>query len=51
MRKAIGPDGILVDVWKCLDEMVVVFLNRLFSEIQESETTPEESEQGCSTKL
>jgi len=39
--KAVGPDDIPVEVWKCLGEMGVVFLARLFNEMLESEMMPE----------
>ncbi|KAF7644203.1 hypothetical protein LDENG_00226100 [Lucifuga dentata] len=31
--KAVGPDDIPVEVWKCLGEVAVEFLTRLFNEI------------------
>ena len=40
--KAVGPDDIPVEVWKCIGEMGLVFLTRLFNEIFESEMMPEE---------
>ena len=40
--KAVGPDGIPVDAWKCLGEMAVGLLTRLFNKILESERMPEE---------
>ncbi|RJG15010.1 hypothetical protein D4A39_16735, partial [Alcanivorax profundi] len=40
--KAVGPDDIPVEVWKCLGEMAVEFLTRLFNNILESERMPEE---------
>ncbi|KAF7655893.1 hypothetical protein LDENG_00048720, partial [Lucifuga dentata] len=40
--KAVGPDDIPVEVWKCLGEVAVEFLTRLFNEILESERMPEE---------
>ncbi|XP_016106680.1 uncharacterized protein [Sinocyclocheilus grahami] len=40
--KAVGPDDIPVEVWKCLGEMAVEFLTRLFNEVLESERMPEE---------
>ena len=40
--KAVGPDGIPVEAWKCLGEMAVEFLTRLFNKILESERMPEE---------
>ncbi|KAK3520207.1 hypothetical protein QTP70_019359 [Hemibagrus guttatus] len=40
--KAVGPDDILVEVWKCLGEAAVECLTSLFSRGLESERTPEE---------
>lgn len=40
--KAVGPDEIPVEVWRCLGEMAVKFLTRLFNKILESESMPEE---------
>uniref|UniRef100_A0A096M6T7 Reverse transcriptase domain-containing protein n=1 Tax=Poecilia formosa TaxID=48698 RepID=A0A096M6T7_POEFO len=40
--KAVGPDDIPVEVWKCLGEPAVEVLTRLFDEILESERMPEE---------
>ncbi|TRY54571.1 hypothetical protein DNTS_001573 [Danionella cerebrum] len=40
--KAVGPDDIPVEVWKCLGETAVEFLSRLFNRILESEKMPEE---------
>ncbi|MBN3290172.1 LORF2 protein, partial [Polypterus senegalus] len=40
--KVIGPDDIPVEAWKCLGEMAVEFLTRLFNGILESERMPEE---------
>lgn len=40
--KAVGPDDIPVEVWKCLGEVSVEFLTRLFNQILESERMPEE---------
>ncbi|RJG15641.1 hypothetical protein D4A39_16580, partial [Alcanivorax profundi] len=40
--KAVGPDDIPVEVWKCLGEMAVEFLTRLFNKVLESERMPEE---------
>ncbi|KAG2458644.1 RTBS polymerase, partial [Polypterus senegalus] len=35
--KAVGPDDIPVEAWRCLEEMAVEFLTRLFNGILESE--------------
>ncbi|KAK3543213.1 hypothetical protein QTP70_013685 [Hemibagrus guttatus] len=40
--KAVGPDDIPVEVWKCLGEAAVEFLISLFNRVLESETMPEE---------
>ncbi|KAK3551351.1 hypothetical protein QTP70_015027 [Hemibagrus guttatus] len=40
--KAVGPDDIPVEVWKCLGEAAVEFLAGLFNRILESERMPEE---------
>ena len=40
--KAVGPDDIPVEVWKCLGEVAVEFLTSLFNKILESERMPEE---------
>ncbi|KAK3570181.1 hypothetical protein QTP86_015886 [Hemibagrus guttatus] len=40
--KAVGPDDILVEVWKCLGEAAVEFLASLFNRVLESEKMPEE---------
>ncbi|KAK3508911.1 hypothetical protein QTP70_013722 [Hemibagrus guttatus] len=40
--KAVGPDDIPVEVWKCLGEAAVEFLASLFSRVLESERMPEE---------
>ncbi|KAK3547216.1 hypothetical protein QTP86_017584 [Hemibagrus guttatus] len=40
--KAVGPDGIPVEVCKCLGEAAVEFLTSLFNRVLESERMPEE---------
>ncbi|MCJ8749155.1 hypothetical protein PDJAM_G00173060 [Pangasius djambal] len=40
--KAVGPDDIPVEVWKCLGEAEVEFLTSLFNRVLESEKMPEE---------
>ncbi|KAK3570610.1 hypothetical protein QTP86_023799, partial [Hemibagrus guttatus] len=40
--KAVGPDDIPVEVWKCLGEAAVEFLASLFKRVLESERMPEE---------
>ncbi|KAK3535526.1 hypothetical protein QTP70_016797 [Hemibagrus guttatus] len=40
--KAVGPDDIPVEVWKCLGEAAAEFLTGLFNRVLESERMPEE---------
>ena len=40
--KAVGPDDILVEVWKCLGESALTFLTKLYNRTMESERMPEE---------
>ena len=40
--KAVGPDDIPVEVWKCLGESVLKFLTKLYNRTMESEIMPEE---------
>ncbi|KAK3546377.1 hypothetical protein QTP70_026172, partial [Hemibagrus guttatus] len=40
--KAVGPDDIPVEVWKCLGEAAVEFLTSLFNRVLESERMPVE---------
>ncbi|KAK3558298.1 hypothetical protein QTP86_014684 [Hemibagrus guttatus] len=40
--KAVGPDDIPVEVWKCLGEAAAEFLTSLFNRVLESERMPEE---------
>ncbi|KAK3558371.1 hypothetical protein QTP86_017592, partial [Hemibagrus guttatus] len=40
--KAVGPDDIPVEVWKCVGEAAVEFLASLFNRVLESERMPEE---------
>ncbi|KAK3532456.1 hypothetical protein QTP86_018454, partial [Hemibagrus guttatus] len=40
--KAVGPDDVPVEVWKCLGEAAVEFLTSLFNRVLESERMPEE---------
>ncbi|KAK3531808.1 hypothetical protein QTP70_029724, partial [Hemibagrus guttatus] len=40
--KAVGPDDIPVEGWKCLGEAAVEFLTSLFNRVLESERMPEE---------
>ena len=40
--KAVGPDDIPVDVWKCLCERALPFLTKLYNRTMESQRMPEE---------
>ena len=40
--KAVGPDDIPVEVWKCLGEIALEFLTKLYNRMMESERMPEE---------
>ena len=40
--KAIGPDELPVEVWKCMVEMGIKFLTRLFYRLLVGERIPEE---------
>ena len=40
--KAVGPDDIPVEVWKCLGENALTFLAKLYNRTMESERMPEE---------
>ena len=40
--KAVGPDDIKVEVWKCLGESALKFLTKLYNRTMESERVPEE---------
>ena len=40
--KAVGPDDIPVEAWRCLGDLAVEFLTRLFNKILEGERMPEE---------
>ena len=40
--KAVGPDEIPVEVWKCLGEIVLEFLTKLYNRTMESKRMPEE---------
>ncbi|KAE8278217.1 hypothetical protein D5F01_LYC23707 [Larimichthys crocea] len=45
--KALGPDDIPVEVWKCLGEMAVHVLTGLFNRILDSEKMPRGMEEKC----
>ena len=40
--KAVGPDELPVEVWKCMGEMGIKFLTRLFNRLLIGERMPEE---------
>ena len=40
--KAVGPDELPVEVWKCMGEMGITFLTRLFNRLLMGERMPEE---------
>ena len=40
--KVVGPDDIPVEAWKCLGELAIDFLTRLFNQILEDERMPDE---------
>ena len=39
--KSVGPDGIPIEVWKCLGEEGVIWLTKLFNEILRSKKMPD----------
>ena len=45
--KADGPDKLPVEVWKCMGEMGIKFLTRLFNRLLMGERMPEELEKEC----
>ena len=40
--KAMGPDGIPIEVWRCLGDRAIVWLTKLFNLIFRSNKMPEE---------
>ena len=40
--KVMGPDGILIEVWRCLSDRAIVWLTKLFNLIFWSNKMPEE---------
>ena len=40
--KAVGPDKLPVEVWKCMEEMGIKFLTRLLKRLLVGERMPEE---------
>ena len=45
--KAVGPEGLPVEVWKCMRKMGIKFLTRLFNRLLMGEHMPEEWEGVC----
>ena len=45
--KAVGPDELPVEVWKCMGEMGIKFLTRLFNRLLMGERMPEEWRKEC----
>jgi hypothetical protein len=39
--KTMGPDGILIEVWKCLGDIAIVWLTKLFNHIFRSNRMPD----------
>jgi hypothetical protein len=44
--KAMGPDGIPIEVWKCLENIAIVWLTKLFNHIFRSNSMPDEWRRG-----
>jgi hypothetical protein len=40
--KVMGPDGSLIKVWRCLGDLAIVWLTKLFNNIYRSNKMPEE---------
>ena len=40
--KAMGPDGIPIKVWRCLGDIAIVWLTKMFNNIFRSNKMPEE---------
>ena len=40
--KAMGPDGIPIEVWRCLGDIAIVWLTKLFNHIFRSNKMPDE---------
>ena len=45
--KVVGPDELPVEVWKCIREMGIEFLTRLFNKLLVGERIPEEWRRMC----
>ncbi|AQK55117.1 hypothetical protein ZEAMMB73_Zm00001d051783 [Zea mays] len=42
VRKAMGPDGIPIEVWRCLGDIAIVWLTKLFNTIFRTNRMPDE---------
>jgi len=42
LKRAVGPDGIPIEAWKCLGEIGVVWLTKLFNKILKTRKMPDE---------
>jgi hypothetical protein len=42
VSKAMGPDGISIKVWRCLGDLAIVWLSKMFNNIYRSNKMPEE---------
>jgi hypothetical protein len=40
--KAMGPDGIPIEVWRCLEDIAIVWLTKLFNTIFRTNRMPDE---------
>ena len=40
--KTMGPDGILIKVWRCLEDIAIVWITKLFNNIFRSNKMSEE---------
>ena len=49
--KAVGPDDMSVEVWKCLGESALKFLTKLYNRVMESERMPEEWRDSANTNI
>ena len=49
--KALGPDNILIEVWRCLGDVAIVWLTKLFNSIFRSNKMLDELRGDISTNL
>jgi hypothetical protein len=42
ISKTLGPDGIPIEVWRCLGDIAIVWLTKLFNIILRSNKIPDE---------